>query len=426
MSMITSLRVKALEPKALEQNADWLAIGVAISLPWSTTATGILVVLWLVAYVPTLDLAAIRRQLMSAAGGLPVALWLLAIAGLFWGDVTWHERLSGLGGFHRLLAIPLLLAQFRRSDNGMRVLFAFLLSTTAVLIASWLLVLFPSFPWRTNEFGVPVKDYILQSEDFLMCAFVVLAIALAAWREGRWRTAVALVALSVLFLADIAFVNTGRTTLLVAPVMALLLGWREFGWKGVVGALVLGCIIGGAAAAGSPYLKARLENSVREFQEFRKDDAPNSTAFHLEFLIKSVSFVKTAPIFGHGTGSIPQQFRSAAVGQTGAAAVASVNPHNQILTVAIQLGLVGAAVLLAMWAAHFMLFAGSGLGAWIGMVVVTDNVVSSLVNSHLFDFTQGWIYVFGVGVAGGMALRQRDGVRAAQPAVSHEADPVTA
>jgi O-antigen ligase len=34
-------------------------------------------------------------------------------------------------------------------------------------------------------------------------------------------------------------------------------------------------------------------------------------------------------------------------------------------------------------------------------------VVSSLFNSHLFDFTQGWIYVFGVGVAGGMILRRR-------------------
>jgi hypothetical protein len=29
-----------------------------------------------------------------------------------------------------------------------------------------------------------------------------------------------------------------------------------------------------------------------------------------------------------------------------------------------------------------------------------------MFNSHLFDFTQGWTYVFGVGVAGGMVLRR--------------------
>ena len=89
----------------------------------------------------------------------------------------------------------------------------------------------------------------------------------------------------------------------------------------------------------------------------------------------------------------------------------SVNPHNQILAVAIQLGLVGAAVLLAMWGAHLALFRGGGLTAWIGLVVVVQNVVACLFNSHLFDFTQGWLYMFGVGVTGGMALRERTGAK---------------
>jgi hypothetical protein len=74
---------------------------------------------------------------------------------------------------------------------------------------------------------------------------------------------------------------------------------------------------------------------------------------------------------------------------------------------AIPLGLLGGAVLLAMGAAHFMLFRGDGLIAWIGMIIVVQNVVSSLFNSHLFDFSQGWLYVFGVAVAGGTVLKQR-------------------
>jgi len=40
-----------------------------------------------------------------------------------------------------------------------------------------------------------------------------------------------------------------------------------------------------------------------------------------------------------------------------------------------------------------------------------QNIVSCLFNSHLFDFTQGWLYVFGVGVTGGMALRERVGAK---------------
>ena len=33
-----------------------------------------------------------------------------------------------------------------------------------------------------------------------------------------------------------------------------------------------------------------------------------------------------------------------------------------------------------------------------------DNI-SSLFNSHLFDFTHGWAYVIGVGIAGGTVPR---------------------
>ena len=52
------------------------------------------------------------------------------------------------------------------------------------------------------------------------------------------------------------------------------------------------------------------------------------------------------------------------------------------------------------------LFCAAGFTAWVGTVVVVENVVSSLTSSHLFDFMHGWLYVFGVGVVGGTMLRQ--------------------
>lgn len=426
MTTMTNLRARALDRQALEPLADWLAVAVAVSLPWSTSATGILVVLWLLAVLPTLDLSDIRRVLATAAGGLPVWLFLLAAAGLLWADVSWSERLGGFTPFPRLLVIPLLLAHFRRSEHGARVLVGFLASVTGVMLLSWLLVIFPALPWRVSSFGVPVKDYILQSEEFLICAFALFAVVLDVSAPRGWRSVVGLTVLAVLFLANIVFVATGRTTLLVAPVLALLLGWRRFGWKGLIGAAVLSCFVGAAVAWQSPYLHTRLTTSINELHAYESSDALNSTSAHLQFIKEAISFVKTAPIFGHGTGSIGEQFRKAAVGQTGPAGVASVNPHNQILAIAIQLGLVGAGLLLAMWIAHLLLFRSDGLLSWVGIVIVMDNVVSSLVNSHLFDFTQAWLYIFGVGVAGGIALRERDYAAAAKPVVRHEADPVTA
>jgi len=413
--MMTTIRVRAFDRQAVVQTADWLAFLVAVSLPWSTSAAGIFIALWLAAALASLDAAAVRREIATAAGGLPVLLWALAALGTLWADVSWSERFGGLGGFNRLLMIPLLLTQFRRSDRGMRVLYGFFASVSGVLLLSWLLVLFPSLPWRPNTFGVPVKDYIVQSEDFLLCTFALFAIAFDDGKAGRWLSAAGLIVFASAFLANIAFVVTGRSTLLVVPVLLLLLAWRQFGWKGLVGAGLVGCLIGLMVSIESPYLSARLKRTVAEFQAYRSSDAPNSTALHLELLRKSLSIVAAAPIIGHGTGSIPEQFDNAAIGQTGASAVTSVNPHNQIFAVAIQLGLVGAALLVAMWTAHIMLFRGSGLTSWLGLTVVVQNIVASLFNSHLFDFTQGWIYVFGVGVAGGMAQRKQSDGRVAPP-----------
>jgi O-antigen ligase len=406
--MSAALRARIRDVKTFAWAADWLAVAVAVSLPWSTSATSILVALWLIAVLPTLNVAALKRELATAAGGLPVALCALATLGLLWADISWSEGIGGYTPFLRLLLIPVLLAQFRRSEHGMRVIVGFFVSVTAVLLVSWLMAAFPGLLWRTNQLGVPAKDYILQSEEFLMCALVLFAIAFDQARERRWRSAAVLMALGIAFIADIVFVITARTALLVAPVLILLLGWRQFRWKGLVGSALLLGLIGTAAAFGSPYLRARLSTSITELQAYESSGAVSSTGLHIELLKKSLLIVRTAPIIGHGTGSIPQQFRNAAVGKSGIDALVGVNPHDQILAIGIELGLAGVAVLLAMWLAHLLLFRGDSLISWIGVVIVVDNIVSSLVNSHLFDFTQAWLYIFGVGAAGGLALRSRN------------------
>jgi len=407
--MATLLRAKAFDLAALVNIADWLAVGVAVSLPWSTSATGVLVALWLIALLPTLNWDQVRRELETAAGGLPVLFWLFGAAGMLWADVSWSERIGALGAFHRLLIIPPLLAQFRRSEHGIWVLYGFFASAICLLVASYGLALLPGLPWRGRSFGVPVKDYVLQGEIFLICASALIDRASENGRAGQWHLAFGLAALAILFfLANILFVATGRTVLLILPALALLFGWRQAGWKGLLGAVVAGGVLFNAVWFASPYLRGRLNNSVVQFWAYRASDEDNATGEHLEFLRKSLQITTTAPVIGHGTGSIPEQFRHVVAGQTGTSSPAPTNPHNQTFAVAIQLGLMGAAVLWAMWMAHFIMFSGVGFAAWVGTVVVVENVVSSSVNSHLFDFTQGWLYVFGAGVAGGMVLRDRD------------------
>ena len=170
------LIANVLDRKQVAQLADWAAVGVAVSLPWSTSATSILLVVWLLTLLPTLDVAMVRREVETAAGGLPVLLWLFAALGLLWAEVSWADRINGLGGFHRLLVIPLLLAQFRRSKHGAWVLFGFLASAAVLLLVCWALVLarIEAWPSHLHQYGVLVRDSIGQSSIFLICGIVLI------------------------------------------------------------------------------------------------------------------------------------------------------------------------------------------------------------------------------------------------------------
>ncbi len=212
---------------------DRLALAVAIVLPWSTSATAIGVAAWAVVVLPTLDAASVRRELGTAAGGLPVLLWLLGAIGMLWADVGRGERLAGHGGFNRLLLVPLLLAHFRRSEHGDRIIYGFLASSACVLAASYFLVLAPGLTWRGNVLGVPVHDDIFQGSEFLVCAFATAGVAWHDYRSRRRTAALALIVLSALFLLNFTFSVVSRTSLVVAPLLAALLGWREMRWKGV-------------------------------------------------------------------------------------------------------------------------------------------------------------------------------------------------
>lgn len=398
--------LRGLDQATLRRNADWLAIMVAASLPWSTSTTGVLIALWLVALLPTLDLGSVRRELLSAAGGLPVLLALAGLLGMLWADVSLAERLAGFKSFVRFLTIPLLLAHFRRSERGLWVLGAFGISCTVLLAAS--LVSLSIVPPEQLRWGVPVKNYIVQSIEFTICAFVALHVALLAGREGRHGVAAILLALALLFLLDIFFVVTGRTALVVVAVLLVLFGIRQFGWKGAIGALVAGGVLAALLWATSPYLRGRVSAVWEEVERYRVEQQDTSAGYRLEFWKKSVEIIRQAPLIGHGTGTITEQFRRLAVGQTGMAATVTSNPHNQTFAVGIQLGLIGIGLLYSMWLAHLLLFRSSGTVGWIGLVLVSQNIIGSMFNTHLFDFTEGWIYVFLVGVAGGLARQQAE------------------
>jgi O-antigen ligase len=207
------------------------------------------------------------------------------------------------------------------------------------------------------------------------------------------------------FLGNIFFVTTGRTALVVIPMLVLLYGFRHSGWKGIFAAGAAGLIVAVAVWATSSYVRERVTGIYSETVLYETKTEATSSGIRISFWKQSLRFIESAPLLGHGTGSIGEQFQRA----MSSGSYASNNPHNQTFAVGIQLGIVGMAVLWAMWISHLLLFRGPGTLAWIGLVIVTSNIVGSLFNSFIFDFTEGWLYVIGVGVMAGMVQRTARG-----------------
>jgi O-antigen ligase len=393
---------------ALPRIADGLAVAVAASLPWSTSATGILAAVWLLALLPTLSVEALRREILSAPGGLPVLLAVFAVAGMAWADVPMSERFHGLESFLRLTMIPVLFVQFRRSGHGLWVGAAFLASAAVLLASSYVMINLPDALTLGRGYGVPVKDDIIQSGIFTLCAFGLFHIAFTRWNAHQRGVAAVCVAVGLLFIANMIYVVTSRTALVVIPVLYVLLafhcGLHRRSIMAIAAYVAIGVAALGVVWATSHHLRSRVTFVSQEISDHAATGADTSSGARLEFWKYSLRIVAETPVIGHGTGTIADEFRRHADGSTGATAS---NPHNQIFTVAIQLGAVGVIVLLAMWGAHWLMFIPAGLPAWIGIMVVTQNIISSQFNSHLLDFTQGWLYVFGVGVFGGTVLRQK-------------------
>jgi O-antigen ligase len=396
------------DPAAWATTVDIFAILIAATLPWSTSLVAIFAAALLVSMAPFLDVRAFQQSLKRPVCILPMALFALAALGTLWSDAPWGARLYAVGPTAKLLMLPVLLYHFERSARGLQVFTAFLISCTLLMVMSWIVAFDPGLSLKAGpgaERGIFVKNYIDQSQEFVLCAVALAYPVFVLLRAGRVFPALALGATALSFVVNMAFVIVSRTALVTMPIMLAVFALLHLRWRTNVIIFCTAVVLAAAAWAASPQLQWTTTTFLRDYQLYKERNIPTSVGLRLEFWEKSLRFFSEAPIFGHGTGSTRGLFEQAAVGRVGAAAEVIGNPHNQTLNIAVQWGVIGIVALYAMWFSHLQLFRGDGLATWIGLLVVVQNVFTSLFNSHLFDFHEGWMYVLGVGVAGGMALK---------------------
>ncbi len=111
--------------------------------------------------------------------------------------MPWGERLYAVGPTSKFLMLPVLLYHFERSARGLQVFIAFLVSCVLLMVMSWIVAFDPRLALKSGAaYGVPVKNYIDQSQEFALCAVVLAYPAITLWRAQKVWLAALLVAIS--------------------------------------------------------------------------------------------------------------------------------------------------------------------------------------------------------------------------------------
>src|SRR4051794_18967324 len=293
------------DPAVWARTSDVLAILIAGSLPWSTSLVAIFAAAFLASLAPLVDARSFLQSLRRPVSALPVALFALAVLGTLWSDAPWGVRLYAIGPAAKLLMVPVLLYYFERSARGLQVFIGFLASCTLLMVMSWIVAFDPRLAFKPGaEYGVPVKNYIDQSQEFALCAVVLAYPVITLMREKRAWPAVLLGALSVSFIVNMMFVSVSRTALVTMPIMLAMFALLHLKWRSVVVVVCAATVLAGLAWVMSPRLQSTTGKFLTDYQLYKEQNTPTSMGLRLEFWRKSLRFFAEAPSLGHGTGSI--------------------------------------------------------------------------------------------------------------------------
>ena len=387
------------------------AVATAATLPVSTSGQAIALSIFVVLALLTVKPGEWLATIMTPAAAIPVGLYALIVIGMLWSPTPFAPG-GGVGHYAKLLLVPVAMACAFTPRQGLQVGYGFLAGCLVILVLSFLsfFVHLPS-PFSHAMDGVPVKDNAVQSGCFALCAFGLALGGVSTWVEGNRHRAVAMMILALVFLADVFMIYISKTGILMTAALVGLFVVQAGGWRRsllIATPIVLIAAIALWSSGPAQRRLAQIATDIHAVDDGKaSSEATLSTASRLDFWSKAVEFIGQAPWFGHGTGSTKSLYQSLEATRPSPYGEAVPDPHNQFFAIAIQVGLVGGAILLAMWAVHFSMFVGGSFACAIGQAVVIQNFIGSLFNSHLSTVTQGMLYCLAVGLLGGIVLRAR-------------------
>ncbi|WP_242538565.1 O-antigen ligase family protein [Trinickia acidisoli] len=397
--------------------ARTFAIAALCFVPLSTALTNIACGLFALALLSAPEFWR-KLPTMLRHGAVWSALLLLAAltASVAYSSAGTHEAWSWVGKYYKLLLLPFAVIAFDDSNWDRIARWGLFITLCVVLVLS-----------TTNYLGLTslgpahvaadpstrawvFKNRIAAGMLGALLFYQAADFALAA-RTNRARIVFAAIAL--LSLANVLIMLQGRTGQAIAVLFALVIAAR-FIWQMRGGSLLRPILCGLALLAAAVALVvvactvhgSRIGEVASEVQAYRHSDAATSTGLRLEWYRKSLELVRAQPLTGYGVGGLGAEFAQMTKGETGAEGTMTMNPHDEYLLMAVQLGVPGVLLfvnLLVQVGRYGMRLEPRSrqfLLAWLATFAI-----GSLANSLLIDFTEGHVFVLLSGILLGCGYR---------------------
>ncbi len=376
---------------SLHKTAAYLLLLAGFSLPISIAGVNTLLPI-----ITILTLLALWQQPLAFSPNpvaqTALALWLWMLLGVSYSLANTGAALLHLSHYLEFLYLPILLWVFREARWQRLGMHCFMIGILVILLGSY-------FVWLT---GIPLgkatadnpvvfKNYITQGILFCMSAVLLFWY----WQQyPRWRTLTVLVLVLLLF--NVLFIGQGRTSYVIVLVLLLWFGFRWLGWRGLLLALLGASLLLSAAYQFSPSTHHRIQEIWDNIQGFHPDQPANtSVGYRLEFYQHSLKLIAQRPLWGTGTGGFAPAYAALTAGEN---RIASDNPHNEYLLIAVQWGIPGTLLfalfigVLARYSVRLEAFALPAQGLLIIMLV------GCLFNSLWLDFTEGHTFAYFIGL----------------------------
>jgi len=330
---------------------QWCAVGAFLAVPVNKPSTNTLLALTLLFSLLGTD----ARERWACAWRNPIVKGFLLWGAVLLASALWSAAPLGWpGSFVLVCFYPLILGSVLREEWGKRALAAFAVSVFVTMLVSYGMEagLVPQRAIATvspNMRDTVFKEYTQQGLSTLILG--CMAIAWAAVERSKPRR-IALLAVAMLAMANVALVLGSRTAHIALVPLLVYWAWRlSAPCRTYVRALLaaFSIVIVISLAFLSPIIKDRVVDALpAEAESYVESNTPTATGIRMQLWRRTLDIVAEAPVLGHGLNQWKPTYLRLMKSHGDREAFVAGHPHQEMLLILAEQGIVGLAIYLAL------------------------------------------------------------------------------